>query len=190
MKTLIALALTVLSLNTFAGQVYSLDNGDKRTLSFECVERNEKQECQKFSAFEKTIFSSGQEYSVVIGQTIDKEDLKEIAKNANHAMGKLINRGYITAALIGTELGIVSTQITSAPVAVGLLLLGITADIIKAPAVGVAYAGSQATHGVLGKIKMNKLIKFLADEEKKEDARISKGHYKAIVCALEGDLDC
>ncbi len=190
MKTLIALTLTVLSLNAFATSVFTLNHGSKRTITFECVEKDAKQECQKYSAIEKTIYENGQDYSVVIGQTVHKEDLKEIAENANHIMGKLINRGYIAAALIGTELGLVSTQTTSAPVAVGLLILGVSADIVKAPAVGVAYVGSEAAHGIFGKMKMNKLIKFLADENSSEEARITKGHYKAVLCAIENDMEC
>lgn len=191
MKTLIALTLSVLSLHSYAGQVFALDRGYKQALTFECVEKNAKQECQKFSVIRNLVDELGYEHTEIIGQTIDREDLKEIAKAANYHMGKIINGNYLTVATIGKDFGVALIE-RNVPLSVsrGILLLGITTDILKAPAVGVAYVGSETAHILLGKMKMNKLVNFLADVDSKEEAKITNGHYDALLCAIMNVTEC
>ena len=175
MKTLIVSLILALSFNAnateFMGGVVKSAEGK---MAFACESKDENNKCQEI----RVLFDWGNGFEEI--NRFHRADQRELGNEATSEAREDLNDAYVGAAFAGTAVGVAAMWYSNNPVAVPLFVVGVAADIAKAPLVGLAWIGHKISDA-FAKRRIRKLVGFMLDEKKVgKTKRTRKRYLRAI----------
>jgi hypothetical protein len=166
----------------FIGGILKNNAGIK--LGLECVEKFESGRCSLLHVLSNE--SEVSEFRIINKIDLRYADIATRIQEAGSNARQDLNSTYGTAAMVSTLWGI-HTYFTVSRAAFPLVVVGVAADIIKAPVIGVAFI----THKLTDKLtqrRFNKSVHFMLDPLKHGKKRmLRKRYFRNLLKALIQD---